>query len=312
MSAEARAPKGTGSVVSERGSSDPQITALERLVGALEAKGSEVQGYENPPTTERFLAQCPAHNDGNPSLVVFERTDGTVNVYCRARCETREVVKALGLTMGDLFSMTYRYEDGRVVHRQYNADGRKTFRQANGKGGGVLYRISEVEEAREAGADVHLCEGERDAETLRGLGRVATTAPGGAGGIAWVDLAPLEGARVVAHADHDGAGEKWAATVRERLDGYAASLEFMRPKVGKDVTDHIEAGHTLAELVLSAPTRHPRTQAVLDAALDASELDGLPEPTPLLTGALNASEYVLLSGNGERAAGGVAADRAEG
>jgi hypothetical protein len=39
-----------------------------------------------------------------------------------------------------------------------------------------------------------------------------------------------------------------------------------------------------------------RTQAILDAALDATDLDSLPEPVPLLPGYLNRSEYVLLSG----------------
>jgi hypothetical protein len=39
-----------------------------------------------------------------------------------------------------------------------------------------------------------------------------------------------------------------------------------------------------------------RTQAILDAALDATDLDSLPEPEPLLPGWLNRAEYVLLSG----------------
>jgi Bifunctional DNA primase/polymerase, N-terminal/AAA domain len=39
-----------------------------------------------------------------------------------------------------------------------------------------------------------------------------------------------------------------------------------------------------------------RTQAILDAALDATDLDSLPEPVPLLPGYLNREEYALLAG----------------
>jgi len=270
-------------------------TALDRLVAALEAHSSSVEDYPNPRANERYLAQCPAHPNGKPSLVIWDH-GGSVGLHCRAGCEKPEIVAALGLTMGDLFTKSYPYEDGRVVHRRYDDNGKKTFAQENGKGGGVLYRRSEVVEAVANGTPVHLCEGEKDAEVLASRDLVATTAPGGAGGITKVDIEPLKGAHVIAHPDQDPAGEKWAATVTERMNGHAASLTFFKPKAGKDVTDHIEAGHTVDEFVPVGPPRHRRTQAVLDAALDVSELDGLPEPTPLLTGVLNTSEYVLLSG----------------
>ncbi|TFV86196.1 hypothetical protein E4P40_13235 [Blastococcus sp. CT_GayMR20] len=299
MSDESRPTSGeAASDIGGPGSSDTKVTALDRLVAALADHGREVADYPEPRRHgEVYLAQCPAHDDGNPSLVVYDH-GSHIGLSCRTGCDRPEIVKAVGLKMSDLFSADYRYEDGRVVHREYDAHGKKKFPQSgNRQGGGVLYRLSEVVEAVAAGTEVHLCEGEKDADTLASLGLVATTAPGGAGGLARVDVTPLKGARVIAHPDRDAAGEKWTVTAMECLgDGHAASLKFLGPKVGKDVTDHIEAGYGLDEFVPLIPARHPRTQAVLDAALDASELDGLPEPTPLLTGALNASEYVLLSG----------------
>ena len=53
----------------------------------------------------------------------------------------------------------------------------------------------------------------------------------------------------------------------------------------------------LSDLIRNArEARHPRTQAILDAALDAADLDAIPEPEPLLSGLLNRSEYVMLAG----------------
>lgn len=48
---------------------------------------------------------CPVHPDGKqPALHVEEGREGRVILRCAAGCKTEEVVAALGLTMGDLFS----------------------------------------------------------------------------------------------------------------------------------------------------------------------------------------------------------------
>ena len=299
MSAPKAVPEGTAPVTELPGS-DTQNSALTSVVAALAAHGSEVIEAVRD-DGQRYLAQCPAHEDGKPSLAVFERPNG-VGLYCRAGCPTSGVVTALGLSMRDLFSARYLYRDAegdvtRTVDRTYGADGSKRFRQTGDtKGQPILYRLPEVLAAVAAGRDVYFVEGEKDADTLAALGLEATTAPMGATNVGKVDVAPLSGARVIAVPDEDDAGGKWLPTLVGRLDGVAASVEVRRVAAGKDVTDHIEAGHTLAELVPWRPPVHPRTQAILDAALDASELDSLPEPTPLIVGALNAAEYVLLSG----------------
>lgn len=51
----------------------------------------------------RWLARCPAHNDGRPSLTVRETGDGTLLVHCWAGCPASDVVAAAGLSFADLF-----------------------------------------------------------------------------------------------------------------------------------------------------------------------------------------------------------------
>ncbi|WP_111748620.1 hypothetical protein [Salinisphaera orenii] len=53
--------------------------------------------------TQQWIACCPAHDDGRPSLSVKETSDGTLLLHCFALCEPVEVVEALGLRMADLF-----------------------------------------------------------------------------------------------------------------------------------------------------------------------------------------------------------------
>lgn len=51
----------------------------------------------------RWLARCPAHDDGSPSLSVRETDDGTVLVHCFAGCSAADVLAAVGLDLADLF-----------------------------------------------------------------------------------------------------------------------------------------------------------------------------------------------------------------
>lgn len=53
-----------------------------------------------------WLVHCPAHNDTHQSLRLTVADTGKVLIRCRAGCETKDVVAALGLTMRDLATMT--------------------------------------------------------------------------------------------------------------------------------------------------------------------------------------------------------------
>lgn len=56
-------------------------------------------------TADGFLVHCPAHDDSHQSLRLAVSDSGKVLLRCRAGCETRKVVEALGLTMRDLATM---------------------------------------------------------------------------------------------------------------------------------------------------------------------------------------------------------------
>jgi hypothetical protein len=229
------------------------MTAYQRILEALRAQGKLVK----PLGPSRAQAQCPAHEDHGPSLAITQ-IEGQALIYCHARCRTEDVLTAIGLTLADLFDnpkgATYRYDDGRTVHRTPD----KQFPQWGNKNGqrSTLYHLSRIEEARVKGEPVLLVEGEKDVHAIESLGAYATCAPMGAASFHKVDPSPLYGLEVMAIVDNDEAGEEeWAPSVLAALDGKAA-LNFAKGKIDTehaDIADHIAAGYSLAELVPWVP-----------------------------------------------------------
>jgi hypothetical protein len=68
------------------------------VISVLESRGCKPKKSGNG-----WMALCPAHCDGTPSLSVAEGRDGRVLVKCFANCPMSEVVVALGLKVSDLF-----------------------------------------------------------------------------------------------------------------------------------------------------------------------------------------------------------------
>jgi hypothetical protein len=223
-------------------------TAYERVLDALRRHVPSVKANERQAT-----ANCPAHNDQHPSLGVT-RIEGSVLICCRSQgCHIDDILGAIGLTRADLYDdtkgATYRYDDGRIVHRSPD----KKFRQSgNTKGTAQLYRLSCVIDAVKAGKTIYLTEGEKDVHALESLGAVATTSPQGAGNWDKVDPSPLEGARVIVVPDRDDAGKKYAQAVGHTLSGLAASWSIRIPREGKDAADHVAAGLGLDDLLPAA------------------------------------------------------------
>src|SRR4051812_45686614 len=50
----------------------------------------------------QWIAECPAHDDRNPSLSVGRGRGGSAVVKCHAGCATAAVCKAVGLRLADL------------------------------------------------------------------------------------------------------------------------------------------------------------------------------------------------------------------
>lgn len=56
-----------------------------------------------PNGTDKWMCQCPAHEDRSPSLSLRLGEDGRILVHCFSGCSPKAVVGALGLTLADLF-----------------------------------------------------------------------------------------------------------------------------------------------------------------------------------------------------------------
>lgn len=225
-----------------------RASAYERLLDALHEHGSTVKA-----NGVSAVAQCPAHDDRNPSLSV-RRIEGSVLLHCHAGCHVEDVLAALNLSAGDLYDersgARYDYTDpaGKVL-RTVHRSPLKDFRQSGDtKGTAPLYRLSAVTQAVQDGTTVYVCEGEKDVHAVESLGAVATTSPMGATNAHRADWTPLAGADVVVVADRDPAGKRYASDVLALLDGRAASVRVALPRVGEDAADHVAAGHGLDEL----------------------------------------------------------------
>ena len=268
-------------------------TAVKQVLAALEEHGCHVDWRGGS-----GMAQCPAaaHPDRTASLSIAQGDVGAV-VFCQAGCDTdKDVLAALGMALRDLFdnpgksrkalpfqvTAEYRYTDGRgdvlyVKERRQPKDFR--VKRPDGRGGWsyrlgndtprVLYRLPEVLAAVADGRVVYLVEGEKDADRLAGLGHVATCNFDGAAKEGqrpkwrpqYGDV--LRGADVVIIADRDSAGVAHARAAQADLNGKAKSVVILQPAVTAehaDVSDHLDAGHTLDQLVPLASAAAPATR----------------------------------------------------
>jgi len=211
-----------------------------------------------------WITKCPAHDDNNPSLSIRE-VDGQVLVHCHAGCAQREVINALssrglwqpGHSEDSRIVATYNYTDehGNLLYQvvRYLP---KDFRQRRPDGCGgwvwrkgprqVLYRLPEVLEA----AIVFVVEGEKDVETLRSHGFVATTNAGGAKA-RWLPqfTEALCGREVILIPDNDKPGRQRVLTIARALLGKAARIIVWEPQGAKDISDWFICGHSETELI---------------------------------------------------------------
>lgn len=223
--------------------------SFEKITTALTQAGRTVKG-----DSRQVTAQCPAHDDHNPSLSVTDHPNGAL-IHCHAGCETEDVLGELGLTKRDLYDdpkgprYDYFSADRETVLRSVYRSPDKNFRQqVNRKDQVPLFQLPEVMQAVREHRPIILVEGEKDALTASRMGYTGTTAPMGASNFHKVDITPLAGATVIAVVDKDEAGDKWAAEVQARLQGVATSVKFRQAATGKDLSDHYAAGGTLTNL----------------------------------------------------------------
>jgi len=162
---------------------------------------------------------------------------------------------------GELLFQAVRYEPKDFSQRRPAGNGTWIYSLAGVHR--VLYRLPEVVAGVSTGRAIFICEGEKDADALAGLGLTATTAPMGAGNWEEAYTETLCGACVVLLPDNDKAGRDHVRKVAQALSGRAKRVRIVDlpglPEKG-DVSDWIEAGGTkaaLMELVKAAPDWKP-------------------------------------------------------
>jgi putative DNA primase/helicase len=150
----------------------------------------------------------------------------------------------------------YTDERGRPLFEVVRLPGKKFFqRKPDGTPGldgvrRVPYRLAEVILSE----TVFLTEGEKDVETLRKLGLVASTNPGGANGWRTEFAEYFRGKHIIVLPDQDAPGGAWAARVLRDLTPVGKTLKRIDlPGLefgsGGDISDWLAAGHTKGELL---------------------------------------------------------------
>lgn len=152
-----------------------------------------------------------------------------------------------GTVAGEVIRKETRHEHGTV----------KSFYQRRWNGhemepGGfeaIPFQLPRVLDAIEAGEPIYLCEGEKDVLTAEHAGLTATCNAAGASKWRGEHARWLEGAAsVVIVADQDPAGYRHADHVRDTLDGLVDRVRVVGAATGKDLTEHLHAGHEIADM----------------------------------------------------------------
>lgn len=262
----------------------PHSELAERVADMLAA-----DGHSTPSGDGWRMTTCPCHDDRQKSLAVREGDRAALVFKCHAGCDPKDVFAAVKARMTGLepprktvnsgdtgFAQKkpvayYDYRDatGALIFQVVRYDNPKTFRQRQpntDKPGdwiwtmnGVerqLYRLQEILSAP-LDTPIWFVEGEKDVETLRAAGMVATTKAGGAKSTWYPQYGEcLRDRNVYVIPDNDAAGEGQLQVIRDNLAGVAASVITVRlPEGSKDVTDWwIHCSGTRAKL--EALSRH--------------------------------------------------------
>lgn len=233
----------------------------------------------------QFMARCPAHEDHKASLSITSGTDHPVVLTCHAGCERDLILEAVGLTWetlcaprderpirgewtpqgeavavydytdenGDLLYQVLRTADKDFTQRVPDHSRKSGYRWNLDGTRRVLYRLPKVIDAVADGYIIYIAEGEKDVHALERAGVVATCNSGGAGKWRPEFAEVLRDAIVYVIADNDKPGRAHARQVATSLEGVAAAVEILEAAVGKDAADHLAAGKTVDEFVVTKP-----------------------------------------------------------
>lgn len=257
--------------------------SYQRFIEAVEQSGLNYRELESG---KRAQVQTPGHSDQDRGTSITYNGNQLL-VYCH-NGDTDEVLDALGMTTRDLFDspkgVRYDYGDGRFVHRSPE----KLFKQSGNTKGTNLYGLASLATP----GPVYVVEGEKDATTAATVWQAAAVsqAQGASTSPAKADWTPLKGREVIIVADKDSQGEKRAYNVLTHLTGMESrpeSVRIVHAAEGKDLSDHIAAGHTSDDLVaVGEKVGRRRVKLVKASSVKTEKVDWLiPEwiPANMLT-----------------------------
>lgn len=279
---------------------------------------------------------CPAHDDKSPSLTITQE-GGKILMHCHAGCDTSDILQAAGLTWADIgetrtgsaptiaeqlesffkkpLAETYDYtdesghylyskarfrdKDSKTIRYFVKDEAQERIKHYSLKNAGVKHTLYNLKAlcAAEENTPVFYVEGEKDVNTLRKLGYLATTA----GGIKdWKKDYALyfKGRHVVILPDNDKPGLELKDQIIKDLAPVAQSVKWaITSKADKgDVTDYLNEGHTpeeLAELIAGAKDANGEAFCTIS-------LSDVEEKTPewLITGYIPRGQITILAGDG--------------
>lgn len=242
----------------------------------------------------RAYAICPLRCHSTARLRFWLGEAGNLLFGCYGGCNKLEILRAVGVSWPACYPdgkqperpkqeitarYDYRDEAGATLYQTIRLEpgwnGReKDFRQRRPKAGGgwdwslgdvrrVLYRLPELLKA-DAGETVFVVAGEKDVESLRALGLVATTNVCGERSPWLADYsAALAGRYVAVIPDRDGPGVRHADEVCGSLIRHGVAGLRLAELPGKDVTDYLR-GLKAAGFVHPAALREAFWAAVSD------------------------------------------------
>lgn len=238
-----------------------------------------------------WMASCPIHGHGghdrHPSVSIRDVEKG-VSIHCFAGCDTRDILREIGLTFHDLgfadnpgwkqrlrssavrpagsrkplgkLEATYPYTDthGELVAQKLRFEGKVFLWRRPQAGGGWLWKVDRaslplfgMNELAPAKTAI-LVEGEKDALNLRRVVKpsiAVTTAPNGAKSWRPEFAESFKGKKVWIIPDFDEPGRVYAQTVANQLIKFAQNVRVVPVAPFKDVSDYL-LHHTSAELSL--------------------------------------------------------------
>ena len=195
------------------------------------------------PLTPRRRAPRPTRTGPLPPRITVDHSPAQhqwrqVRVYTYTTADGRPVQQVIRQECGCGGRTHKRFQ------QRYRHDRRWVYRKPAGFTPG-LYRAGAIQAAAKAQTWVCITEGEKDADTLTGLGVLATTNAQGAANFPPALLAQFTGLHVAIVADRDLAGYQRAATLYQHLHNTAAQVVVLVAGLDShkaDATDHVEAG----------------------------------------------------------------------